>query len=124
MSNEPVELHELFHANDRIDRFVFLLYESVADVGTMESRMKGNLYAEGSSIAQTLYLQRHLSARVEDSWRVVAAIRDHKDVNEFVTEAGALGEANWLLSKLTKPPGGGKDVKTPVQRLLQADRQR
>jgi hypothetical protein len=122
--SEPVELHQLFRADDRIDRFVFLIYETVADLGTMESRVKNNLYVEGTSIAQTLYPQRHLSARVEDSWRVVAAIRDHEDVAEFVAEAGARGEANWLMGKLTKPRGGGNNVKTPVQRLLQADRQR
>lgn len=84
--------------------------------------MKGNLWGDGP-IAQSLYLQRHLAARVEDSWRAVAAIRDHVEIAEFVTDAGAKEEADWLREKLTKPTPDSKE-KTPVQKLLQADRQR
>lgn len=122
MDRGPIEIAELFDPAERIDRFVFLLYETLADLGTMESRMKGNLYGEGTSVAQTLYLQRHLAARVEDSWRVVAAIRDHDDVAQFVADAGAKEEADWLRAQLTKSPDS--EEKTPVQKLMQADRQR
>jgi hypothetical protein len=122
VTDEPLALREVFDPNERIDRFVFLLFETLADLGTMESRMKGNLWGDGP-IAQTLYLQRHLAARVEDSWRVVAAIRDHVQIAEFVTDAGAKQEADWLREQLTKPTPEAKG-KTPVQKLLQADRQR
>lgn len=122
MTDEPLALGEVFDPKERIDRFVFLLFETLADLGTMESRMKGNLWGDGP-IAQTLYLQRHLAARVEDSWRAVAAIRDHVEIAEFVTDAGAKEEADWLREKLTKPTPVAKG-KTPVQELLQADRQR
>ena len=55
--------------------------------------------------------------------RAVAAIRDHVEIAEFVTDAGAKEEADWLREKLTKPTPDAKG-KTPVQKLLQADRQR
>ncbi len=119
---DELELRQVFDPESRVDRFVFLLFETLADLGTMESRMKGNLFGEGTSVAQTLYLQRHLAARVEDSWRVVAAIRDHEEIRQFVADAGATREAEWLLAKLTKAPGS--EAKTPVQELFQADRQR
>jgi hypothetical protein len=122
MPDEPLAVREVFDLNSRIDRFVFLLFETLADLGTMESRMKGNLWGDGP-IAQSLYLQRHLAARVEDSWRAVAAIRDHLDVAQFVTDAGAKTEADWLRQKLTKPSPSSKE-RTPVQKLLQADRRR
>ncbi|MGD9735205.1 MAG: hypothetical protein AB7V58_06290 [Solirubrobacterales bacterium] len=121
MTDEPLALREVFDPKERIDRFVFLLFETLADLGTMESRMKGNLWGDGP-IAQTLYLQRHLAARVIDSWRAIRAIRIYDDVRQFVTDAGAIYEADWLIENLTKEPDTEED--TPVEKLFRSHRQR
>lgn len=121
-STAPLKLRDIFDPDDRVDRFVFLLSETVADLGSMESRFKANLFGEGNSVAHSLYLQRQLIARLVDSWRVLAAIRDHPEVRQFVTEADAEDDAKWLLEKLAKEPGS-KD-KTPVETLFGAERHR
>jgi hypothetical protein len=117
-----LKLRDVFDPDNRIDRFVFLLSETVADLGNMESRLKANLFGEGTSVAHSLYLQRHLAARLVDSWRAIAAIRDYEEIRHFVAEAGAADDADWLIEMLTKKAGSKE--KTPVEKLFYVERQR
>jgi hypothetical protein len=117
-----LKLRDVFDPDNRIDRFVFLLSETVADLGSMESRFKANLFGEDTSVAHSLYLQRHLAARLVDSWRAIAAIRDYEEIRHFVAEAGAGDDADWLIEMLTKKLGSKE--KTPVEKLFYVERQR
>jgi hypothetical protein len=117
-----LKLCDVFDPDNRIDRFVFLLSETVADLGNMESRLKANLFGEDTSVAHSLYLQRHLAARLVDSWRAIAAIRDYEEIRHFVAEAGATDDADWLIEMLTKKLGSKE--KTPVEKLFYVERQR
>jgi hypothetical protein len=107
---EPLELQGVFDPGKRIDRWVFLLSETVGDLGTMESRLKQNLFGKGTS------------PRLIDSWRAVAAIRDHAEIRQFVTDAGATTEADYLLQMLTKKPGDKSE--TPFEKIFREERHR
>jgi hypothetical protein len=102
MSTEPIELHELFDPESIEDRWVFMLAEVVADLGTIESIFKTALHGDDSHPAHRFYLQRQLAARIVEADRVVLAIRGNPTVEAFIKRIEAEDEASWLVARFTK----------------------
>jgi hypothetical protein len=117
---EDLELRELFDPEDLIDRFVFLLAETVADLAHMDAIFHGTL-EDGNPPTYRFYMQRQVAARIVEAWRPIAAFRDMPVVREFVARAGGLEAAEWLRENLTRGPKGGE---TRIEKTFRADRHR
>jgi hypothetical protein len=110
MTDEAVELHELFNPKSIEDRWVFLLSETVSDLAIAESVFKDALHGEHSHPAHRFYLQRQLSARIVEADRVVLAIRGNRKVEEFIERIGAKDEADWLVARFAKRNSGESEI--------------
>jgi hypothetical protein len=99
---DPVELHELFDADNKVDRWVFMLAAVMADLAPMESTFKTAVHGDDSHPAHRFFLQRQLAARIFEANRVVLAIRGNREVAKFVRQVGARDEADWLIERFAK----------------------
>jgi hypothetical protein len=120
VSEEPIELHELFDPDEIEDRWVFMLAAVVADLGTMETTFKTALHGEGSHPAHRFYLQRQLSARIVEADRVVLAIPGNREIGTFIDRIGARAEADWLIARYAK----GEADESEIDRALRSGRHR
>lgn len=106
MTGEAVELRELIDPSSVVDRWVFLLSETVSDLAIAESVFKDALHGDDSHPAHRFYLQRQLSARIVEADRVVLAIPGNRKVTEFLERIGATDEADWLVARFAKGESG------------------
>jgi hypothetical protein len=120
MTDEPIELHELFDPENIEDRWVFMLAAVVADLATMESTFKTALRGNGSHPAHRFYLQRQLGARIVEADRVVLAIAGNREIKTFIDRIGAGAEADWLIARYAK----GETEESEIDRALRSGRHR
>lgn len=102
MSDEPVELQDLFDPENIEDRWVFMLAGVVGDLATIESVFKTALHGDDSHPAHRFYLQRQVGARIVEAGRVVLAIRGNPQIEAFIERIGAKEDADWLISRFAK----------------------
>ena len=120
MTGRDLEIRDLFDPDDMVDRWVFMLAATIADLATIEAAFRDALDSESAPTAHTLYLHRQLGARLVEAWRVVGEIRDEAEIARFVEEADARGPADWLRQRFTR---SGSE-QTEVERVFRNDRDR
>jgi hypothetical protein len=121
MPDDLLAIRDLFDPDDVIDRWVFMLAGTVADIGTMQSTLEGVASDETSPIPHRFYLQRQLAARLVEAWRVVGAIHATPLVEDFVESAGAKEPADWLRERFTRLPG---ESESEIERVFREFRHR
>lgn len=120
LTGRDLEIRDLFDPDDIVDRWVFMLSATVADLANIEAAFRDALDSESAPTAHTLYLHRQLGARIVEAWRVVAEIRDHAEVAKFLEEAGGLEPADWLRDRFTR----ADSEQTKIERVFRNDRNR
>lgn len=120
MPDNPVELHELFDADNKIDRWMFMLAAVMADLAPMESTFKNAVHGDDSHPAHRFYLQRQLAARIFEANRVVLAIRGNREIEKFVQRVGAKEKADWLIARYAK----GDSDESVIDEILREGRHR
>jgi hypothetical protein len=104
-ANVAVELGELFDPDKQVDRWVFMLSATAADLATSERLFKNTLGDGKVPPPHRFYLQRQLMARMFEAWRVIDAYRKEAAIQAFVDQASATAEAVWLRDRFTRPEG-------------------
>jgi hypothetical protein len=120
LTGRDLAIRDLFDPDDMVDRWVFMLSATVADLATIESAFRDALDGESAPMAHTLYMHRQLGVRMVEAWRVVGEIRDHPEIEQFVEVAGAKASADWLRERFTRT----SNEQSEVERVFRHDRDR
>lgn len=80
---EPLRIRDLFEPDNLVAQWVFTLSVAAADLGRADAVFQDELHRD-TPAALAMYHYRHLIARVYEAERVVVAVEQHTEIQEFI----------------------------------------